>query len=167
MPWGLKRHQQARNLHFITFSCYQRKPYLDSPAARSLFLVVLERMRLRYDFSVAGYVVMPEHVHLLLSEPAEQTLAAALHAVKLSVAKQLQQRPFWQPRYYDFNVFTEHKRIEKLKYMHRNPVRRGLVAKPEDWLWSTFSHYLSGREETVEIDSGWTSTRSSQRTIPC
>jgi putative transposase len=167
MPWGLKRHQQARNLHFITFSCYQRKPYLDSPAARSLFLVVLERMRLRYDFSVAGYVVMPEHVHLLLSEPAEQTLAAALHAVKLSVAKQLQQRPFWQPRYYDFNVFTEHKRIEKLKYMHRNPVRRGLVAKPEDWLWSTFSHYLSGREEMVEIDFGWTSTRSSQRTIPC
>jgi putative transposase len=167
MPWGLKRHQQARNLHFITFSCYQRKPYLDSPAARSLFLAVLERMRLRYDFSVAGYVVMPEHVHLLLSEPAEQTLAAALHAVKLSVAKQLKQRPFWQPRYYDFNVFTDHKRIEKLKYMHRNPVRRGLVKKPEDWLWSTFRHYLSGREETVEIDSGWTSTRSSQRTIPC
>jgi putative transposase len=112
MPWGLKRYQQARDLHFVTFSCHQRKPYLDSPAARNLFLAALQRMRVRYQFSVAGYVVMPEHVHLLLSEPAEQTLAAAVHALKLSVAKQSQQRPFWQARYYDFNVFTEQKRIE-------------------------------------------------------
>lgn len=63
---------------------------------------------------------------------------------------------FWQPRYYDFNVWSAEKRIEKLRYMHRNPVKRGLVAKPEDWKWSSFRHYAMGAVGTVEIESEWT-----------
>jgi hypothetical protein len=53
-------------------------------------------------------------------------------------------QPVWQKRYYDFNVFSDHKRIEKLRYMHRNPVKRGLVEKPEDWKWSSYCHDLTG-----------------------
>jgi len=73
---------------------------------RSLFERSLEAMRLRYDFVVAGYVVMPEPVHLLVSEPKRAFLGKALQALKLSVSVQSKQRPFWQARYYDFNVFT-------------------------------------------------------------
>lgn len=62
----------------------------------------------------ADTVVMPEHVHLLISEPKGALLAKALQALKLSVAVQREERPFWQVRYYDFNVFTEKKRIEKI-----------------------------------------------------
>jgi hypothetical protein len=69
------------------------------------------------------------------------------------------QRPFWQARYYDFNVNNEEKRVEKLRYMHRNPVVRGLVEKPEDWSWSSFRHYATGIEGTVEIESFWTGAR--------
>jgi putative transposase len=69
------------------------------------------------------------------------------------------QRPFWQARYYDFNVWTEEKRVEKLRYMHRNPVKRGLVEKPEDWPWSSFRHYATGSEGPVEIESQWTAFR--------
>ena|SRR6516165_6655511 len=133
MPSGLVRYQQAGALHFVTFSCYHRSAYLGSPSARELFERSLEAVRLRYQFFVSGYVVMPEHVHLLVSEPLKGTLARALQALKLSVAVQRRERPFWQRRYYDFNVFTEEKRVEKLRYMHRNPVVRGLVARPEDW----------------------------------
>jgi len=64
--------------------------------------------------------------------------------------------PFWQARYYDFNVWSEKKFVEKLRYIHRNPVARGLVNKPEDWPWSSFRHYLTGAEGTVEIESQWT-----------
>jgi len=64
--------------------------------------------------------------------------------------------PFWQARYYDFNVWSEKKFVEKLRYIHRNPVARGLVNKPEDWPWSSFRHYLTGAEGTVEIGSQWT-----------
>ncbi|WP_312024239.1 transposase [Edaphobacter aggregans] len=76
---------------------------------------------------------MPEHVHLLVSEPPVAPLSKALQALKISVSRRLTERPFWQTRYYDFNVITHNKRVEKLKYMHRNPVTRGLVSRPEDW----------------------------------
>jgi putative transposase len=69
MPWGLKRYYGAGSLHFITWSCYRRKPLLGNPARRDLLLTALELMRVRYRFAVIGYVVMPEHVHLLISEP--------------------------------------------------------------------------------------------------
>src|SRR5271157_5804905 len=78
MPWGLKRYQQARDLHFITFSCYRRQPLLASAQAKQLVERALERARQGYGFYVTGYVIMPEHVHLLVSEPERSTLASRL-----------------------------------------------------------------------------------------
>jgi putative transposase len=63
--------------------------------------------------------------------------------------------PFWQARYYDFNVWSQRKFVEKLRYIHRNPVQRGLVERPEDWKWSSFRYYASGEPGTVEIESQW------------
>ena len=80
---------------------------------------------------------MPEHVHLLLSEPEHAKLSTALQMLKqITAHKLISYAPvvvFWQTRYYDFNVWSEHKRIEKLRYTHRNPVQRGLWESPEDW----------------------------------
>ena len=159
MPNALIRYQQTGNLHFVTVSCYRRQPHLGHPDAKNLFEHSLETMRLRYDFFVTGYVVMPEHVHLLLSEPRKAILAKALQALKLSVAVQRRERPFWQARYYDFNVYSARKHIEKLRYLHRNPVKRGLVENPEDWPWSSFRHYATGHEGTIEIESDWTANK--------
>ena len=168
MPWGLKRYQQSRQLHFVTFSCYRREPLLDSAGSKDLFERALERARRGYRFYVAGYVVMPEHVHLLLSEPERGTLAGALQAMKQSVARRLigDRRHFWQARYYDFNVWSEKKRVEKLRYIHRNPVTRGLVERAEDWAWSSFRHYLTGEESVVEIESQWTARRRERMGLP-
>ena len=116
-------------------------------------------MRVRYDFVVAGYVLMPEHVHLLVSEPKKAALSKALQALKISVSVQSKERPFWQVRYYDFNVFTPGKRVEKLRYMHRNPVKRGLVSEPIDWAWSSFRHYATGEQRVVEVESDWTAAK--------
>jgi putative transposase len=134
MVLGLERYQVERDLHFVTFSCYHRLAYLKSAGSRDLFLESLARMSLCHQFEVKGYVVMPEHVHLLLSEPGKDLLSVSIQALKISVSKQAKERPFWQARYYDFNVFTQEKRLEKLNYMHWNPVQRGLVEKPEDWV---------------------------------
>ena len=126
--------------------------------ACTTFLEVFEAARRRVCFDVYGHVVMPEHVHLLLSEPQDGTLATALQALKQSVSRTLALRspePLWLERYYDFNVWTAKKQTEKLKYLHRNPVIHGLVAKPEDWQWSSYRHYLMGVEGIVEIESEW------------
>ena len=121
-----------------------------------LFEDALERVRLRYLFVVTGYVVMPEHVHLLVNEPRRALLSKAVQALKLSVTMRSRQRPFWQAHYYDFNVYNHEKFVEKLRYIHRNPVHRGLVATPEAWMWSSFRHYQTGVRGTVEIESEWT-----------
>jgi REP element-mobilizing transposase RayT len=65
-------------------------------------------------------------------------------------------RAFWQARFYDFNVFTSRKRVEKLRYMHRNPVKRGLVASPEEWRWSSYRFYFLEEAGTVRVNEGWT-----------
>ena len=100
---------------------------------------------------------MPEHFHLLVSEPQERPLSTAMQALKLGFARralaeqtrlhrtaQLSEpgpQHFWESRYYDFNVCNGRKRVEKLRYMHRNPVKRGLVEAPEMWSWSSFCAY--------------------------
>jgi putative transposase len=176
MPAGLVRYQKCGVFHFITFSCYRRQPLLCSARARDVFEQTLERVRRRYGFVVAGYVVMPEHVHLLVNEPGRGSLSVALQALKQQTSRLLKrcgEESFWQRRYYDFNVWTTEKTREKLRYMHRNPgppahefcalgwkpVKRGLVEKPEDWAWSSFRHYATGAEGAVEIESQWTAYR--------
>ncbi len=93
--------------------------------------------------------------------PNVATLASAVQAIKQSESRKLigGREHFWQARYYDFNVFTATKRIEKLKYIHRNPVKRELVERPEDWAWSSFRHYATGEAGLVEIESPWTARR--------
>lgn len=159
MPWGLKHFQQSGRLHFLSFSCYRRRANFSTPHSRACFESSFERVRQSYGLCVYGYVVMPEHVHLLVNEPERGHLAQVLQSLKQSVARTLALRAadsFWQARYYDFNVWSEHKFVEKLRYIHRNPITRGLVKRPEDWPWSSFRHYLTGTAGTVEIESQWT-----------
>ncbi|MGO9324657.1 MAG: REP-associated tyrosine transposase [Terracidiphilus sp.] len=166
MPSGLHHFQQTGQLHFITFSCYGRRAHFGTAARRDLFESALERIRRRYCWAVIGYVVMPEHVHLLVNEPGRGNLAQVIQALKLSVAVRQGERPFWQARYYDFNVWSAKKDGEKLRYIHRNPVARGLVAHPEDWRWSSFRHYATGCEGPVEIESFWTARLRERRVLP-
>jgi putative transposase len=165
MTQGLIRMQHSGQTHFVTFSCYRRQPLLSTPVLSALFLKTLENTRQKFFMRVYGYVVMPEHVHLLLNEPGSGTLAEAIHFLKLSSAKQGQSDEqtdnghFWQKRYYDRNIRSYSDFTEKLRYIHRNPVKRGLCEKPEDWQWSSFRHYALGEVRVVEIESEWTARR--------
>ena len=169
MPRGLVRFHHAGAFHFITFSCYHRLPLLARPGAYRVFETQLEVTRTRYEFVVAGYVLMPEHVHLLVNEPRRGTLAAVIQVLKQMTSRKLKkpgEPQFWLRRYHDYVVPTEAKRVEKLRYTHRNPVKRGLAREPADWPWSSFRHYATGEVGIVEIESEWTARRREQRTIP-
>ena len=208
MPSRLKRFHESGQTHFLTFSCYQRHPQFAEPAARGIFERALERVRLSFGLHVYGYVVMPEHVHLLISEPdgapfkpasglsggeskpdgapfkpssglsgekTPRSLADAIKSLKQGVSRRLISngapfkpafglsgdgtRHFWQKRYYDFNVRDHPQFMEKLRYIHRNPVKRGLCESPEEWKWSSFLHYATGIEGRVEIESEWVSRK--------
>ncbi len=130
-----------------------------------MFVDELKRVRAEMGFRLIGYVVMPEHVHLLLSEPPKGTPSVVLQKLKLRVSLRIRKgrevgmaeqfpltsegegvppKAYWQARFYDFNVHTIGKRKEKLDYMHANPVVRGLVEHPRDWPWSSWSFYMEG-----------------------
>ena len=175
MPSGLHRTYGTHHLHFITGSCYRRLPLLSSARARDRFLSILEQTRVRYRFVVVGYVVMPEHVHLLVSEPEIGNPSTAMQVLRQRTARALlpkkrrrdpRQRhlfgeepshgSFWQARFYDFNVWTTKKRVEKLRYMHRNPMKRGLVESPEQWKWSSYRFYSLEEVGAVQVNAGWT-----------
>jgi putative transposase len=135
---------------------------------------ILDQVRSKRKFLLLGFVVMPEHVHLLLSEPAGSNPSVALQVLKQQVSRslrksrrgapegqlrlkfaeaQLEEKHFWQRRFYDFNVWSEKKFQEKLAYMHANPVKRGLVLHPRDWPWSSWGHYTFGEEGMIRVDS--------------
>jgi putative transposase len=145
MPRGLKRYYGQDHLHYLTCSCYHRQLWLAMPRRRDLFSQILEETR---------YVVMPDHIHLLISEPERGTPSTVMQVVKQRFARSVlgfkkrnspqsdlwpdSEEHVWQRRFYDFNVWSARKRIEKLRYMHRNPVKRGLALEPEQWEWSSF-----------------------------
>ena len=168
MPKGLQRYYGAGHLHFLTCSCYHRQPWLASACRRDLFLGILEEVRQRYRFVVVGYVVMPEHIHLLIGEPERGTPSTVMQVLKQRYARRVlgekkrnpAQTTFWpespervwQRRFYDFNVWSRRKRIEKLRYMHDNPVKDGLVQEPEQWAWSSYRSYALGEPGKVKIN---------------
>lgn len=142
---------------------------LASEPSKNLLVSELARVRLEYQFLLVGYVVMPEHVHLVMSQPQEGEVSTAVQMLKQRVSWKmrrsehlLQKRPefsqetelrsFWQARYYDFNLYKKHKLREKLQYMHANPVLRGLVQNPGDWPWSSWGFYETGEVGLVPID---------------
>jgi putative transposase len=165
----LKRFYGAGDLHFVTFSCYRRRPYLGTVHARNCFVRVLDQVRSRYRFLLLAYVVMPEHVHLLIGEPAKGNPSKVLQALKQGVSGSLRRNkfrlcvataaeatkpsPVWQRRFYDFNVRSAQKLREKIDYMHRNPVQRRLVQNPEGWPWSSWLHYVKGERGLISIDT--------------
>jgi len=137
-------------------------------------LKILDQVRTRYKFLLVGYVVMPEHIHLLISEPKTGTPSTVLQVLKQRVSRALRRKTrrrrnpnqlrlwqdatgeaspsLWQRRFYDFNVWSKKKRIEKLHYMHMNPVKRGLVTDPKLWLWSSYRFYQYGERSICTPD---------------
>jgi putative transposase len=167
MPSGLKRFHHTGQSHFVTFTCYHRLPHLVDEMTSQAFVVALERARKLYQFRVYGFVAMPEHAHLLISEPESGTIATAVQAVKISSSLRTarardgseRRSPLWQKRYFDRNLRDYAEFVEKLQYIHRNPVKRGLVERAEDWKWGSFRHYALHEECGVEIESQWTADK--------
>ncbi|MFO0857280.1 MAG: transposase [Phycisphaerales bacterium] len=154
-------------VRFLTFSCHGRLPLLGNAKIRDVFVESLLRMREEFDVTLYAWVVMPEHVHLLIRP--DKSADRPLLWLKMSVAQRVLNR--WReldspllsklqvngsPRFwlkgggFDRNVRAEGEFSETVNYIHRNPVTRGLVERPEDWTWSSVQWWMG--KDTVECD---------------
>ncbi len=162
--------------HFITFSVYHRRALLSSPAAKQIVISQLGKLVASGKIKVAGFVIMPDHVHAVLWSEDDSNLPAVLRVWKSTSAHWLRKHYenanpevikhlktkrsgrevvcFWQRRYYDHNPRSHDKIREKIDYMHYSPVKKGLCERPEDYLWSSARWYLLGKNVGVKIDPG-------------
>ena len=180
MPF-YNRTYSPGELQFITTSTYRQAPLFLSPRFCHCFVQRLEEVRQELKFLLMGWVLMPEHCHLLLKPQPAETTPLIMKRLKEQTAsrilKTFQQNlryPWcrkmlarlrlpptvhdeshfrvWQRRSFPFNIYTEEKRREKLNYMHNNPVKRGLVSSPGDWPWSSWRFYYLQDASLLRMD---------------
>ncbi len=141
---------------------------LDCSPLRDTLLDLLAVKLCDYDGICSGYVVMPDHVHLIVwfglssqlsrflkswKQTSSLRLKAMLRGVAPRFAGKIPPRdPFWQPGYYPFNLYSQKKAEQKLDYMHKNPVTAGFVRSAIDWQWSSARHYLLGDPSVVPLE---------------
>jgi len=168
----LKRYELPNGARFVTFSCFRRLPLLDHDDARQDFLTALRVSRKRFGCRVAAWVIMPEHVHLMFLPSDRTPLARVLEFIKKSVARRsvaaMKDRRasmladisrggdsvrFWQKGGgFDRNVRSESEFQKEVLYIHRNPVKRGLVVAPQEWSWSSARWWLGRADAEFECD---------------
>jgi putative transposase len=170
---SVKRYDIGTQARFLTFSCFRRLPLLGDCASRDAYVRELEYQRGRLGFDVLAYVVMPEHVHLLVA-PVDGKVGPVLRAVKQGFARSMLDRMrdeghpvlselvgphgkllFWQRGGgHDRNVRDLDEIRAKVRYCHFNPVKRGLVKREEDWMWSSVRDY-GGERGVVDVRRSW------------
>ncbi len=157
-----KRHNEPGHAHYLTFSCFHRQPFLDRDRAREWMVQAMELARRTHDLELWAYVIMPEHVHLIIFPRQESySIAAILNTIKQSVSKKalafVAHTPPHSCAECSIASRTATSRIasgsgvadstaisgapatfwEKIDYVHANPVRRHLCGAPEEWPWSS------------------------------
>jgi putative transposase len=168
MPATQRIYDQNRDAHFITITCSHRRKLLDHPHCKGIVIGNLAKQLAQRQGKCAGFVVMPEHVHVLVWFGIEgQVTEFVSHWKRLSsfalrkfykqtltgyAANLPDEDSLWVEGLYDFNVQSEEKLREKLEYMHLNPVRRGLVERAIDWPWSSARHYELGKSVGIKIE---------------
>lgn len=170
----LRHYDNQGSARFITFSCYHNYNLLNSEVARRIFMDHLGQARKKYQFRLFGYVLMHNHVHIVLQPKENSRLGIIIGELKSRSAREIfrrweekglkifskltvndgdnQRHAFWQKRFYDHNCRTMESAIEKINYCHNNPVKRGLVKEPGDWYWSSYRWYNGYEGAKIDID---------------
>ena len=180
-PSGHRKTKRTINAighaHELTFSCHDRRPLLSKDRTRHWLVQSIEQARHRWNFALWAWVILPEHVHLLIRpRDHEYNMAPILKAIKQPVAQKAMAylkehapeaaeqfrvtRPggkvehrFWQQGGgYDRNVFDPEYARTAIEYFHANPVRRQLVSSPLDWVWSSARWYAGDVNAILKID---------------
>ncbi len=166
------RHYDHLNIaRFVTFCCYRRHKFLVTEPVNLTFLEALQAICLRHSLRLFGYVIMPEHVHLVLQPPDTIKLGPIIGELKSTSAARIifdrsirfpaicrvrkngrTRKIFWQPRCYDHNCRSNKTVIEKINYCHNNPVSRGYVDESGEWRWSSYNWYAGKQDVPLEMD---------------
>ena len=161
-------YDEEGHAHYVTFICYKRRRLLDDDMINRIVIGVLSDQLKQQNGVCVGFVIMPDHVHAIIWFPDSNQLSYFMKQWKQRTSYQIKQAmrkylnaylsklppndPIWQPKYYGFNVHSKSKLMEKLEYMHGNPVRAELVDSPEQWKFSSARYYILGKSVGLPIE---------------
>ena len=172
----VRHFNEAGHAHFLTFSCYRRMPLLSKDRTRGWLIEAVQAARQKHQFDLWGWVIMPEHVHLLIlpkqpnarvqtiladiKRPVGQKAIAWLEEncpeflTRLTVYNRNRTyRRFWQAGPgQDRNIFEPNAAHQILEYIHNNPVRRGMAEGPEQWHWSSAADWAGKENVPLKVD---------------
>ncbi|HEY1500303.1 MAG TPA: transposase [Acidobacteriaceae bacterium] len=157
----MPKHREAiygkGHLHLITCYCYQRLTKLGQEKHRDVFVRLLEELRVKFRFGVAGYVVMPDHFRLLMREPEIDTAANAVEVLQGRYRRRYNSsarsdEQVWESRFTDTHIVGPEATVATLVSMHQEPVKAGLAASAEDWCWSSARAYSGLPEDVVTVE---------------
>ncbi len=173
----LHHYDNLGTARFVTFACHRKYHLLTNEEDIGILLEEIEAARMEYNFSVLSYVVMPNHVHLVIYPHAAIKLGRVIGEVKSRSARKILERwrtvkdyrlsrlqvnrsgnirlVFWQRRCYDHNCRTVETVKEKIQYCHANPVRAGFAQRIEEWRWSSYRAYLGEESGLLKIGTDW------------
>ncbi len=172
----IRHFNDPGHIHFLTFSCYQQLPFFKSDRAKQWLVEAIAKARENHKFALLAYAIMPEHAHLLIQPLLQHyDIAVILKTIKQPVARKAkcfleEENPAWQKKLtvksgnrevfrfwqaspgYDRNIRDEVELLEKMQYIHNNPVKSGLASIPEDWPWSSAGWYQGRYDGKIAID---------------
>jgi putative transposase len=170
----LKHYDHDGRARFITFCTHNRMRLLTNDSFRSIVVEVINEVRAQTGLKLLGYVIMPDHIHLVLVPPIDGKVGFIIGEIKRISARKIHRRlkvadsnlltklsvtrrglnkfAFWQKRCFDHNCRTEEAVWTKVKYCHDNPVKWGLVKTPGEWRWSSYNCYHGEGDFVLEVD---------------
>ena len=177
---GIQHFHIEGHVYYVTTVTYGRLPIFTRPAYIVALIDSLNFYRYKLEFKLLGYVIMPDHAHLMIWPQGKATISEIMRDYKKFTSGRIMRQAdvegnrewlaafcqagqitgrsdhkVWQDDFWDENVYTERFLRQKLNYMHRNPVRAGLVDQPEQYPYSSYRNYALGDESLIEIDQGW------------
>jgi putative transposase len=170
----LKHYDHDGRARFITFCTHRKIPLLTNNKFREIIIDSIKEARINHDFKLLGYVIMPEHIHIVLLPAIQVKVGPLIGDIKKSSSKKIHRLlqdggsnmikrltvfrngehrfALWQRRCYDHNCRTEESVLEKINYCHNNPVKRGFVKSPRDWQWSSYRWYEGFKDVVLDLD---------------
>ncbi|HEY1810075.1 MAG TPA: transposase [Acidobacteriaceae bacterium] len=157
----MPKHREAvygkGHLHLIACTCFRNQPKLGEEKHRNVFLRLLEELRVKFRFAIAGYVVMPDHFRLLMREPEIDTAANAVEMLQARYRRRYNSsarsdEQVWESRFADTHIVGADAIAATLASMHQEPVKAGLAPTPEDWLWSSARAHSGLPEGVVTVE---------------
>ena len=168
------------HVYYITTVVYNRLPIFARPSFVIPLIDSLNFYRYKRTFKLMGYVIMPDHIHLLIWPFGQSPMNDIMRDFKKFTAVRIirqadvearadwltafatagaetnrSDNKVWQDSYWDSNVYSDRYLRQKLNYMHRNPLRASLVEQPEDYPYSSYRNYMMGDDSLIEIDRNW------------